>query len=343
MTVMQKTFSAVAPRLAAAALALALIQSAPAAAEPAETARPAAKAPDADPFSVLVGKRRDHATREAKEAKTERFVVSSDGRIFLFSAGGGEARIKFLCRENDPRLDCRIDPEGPAEEVVSIAGAKGPRGDMIYKDEAGDLVLRIGSYGGATVFWPGDPLGQAASKSYGDGDTLELQPAGRGTAIRRAQSAAAHLSAVTGAAILFDIGPRPPRVSVVANDAESEAARDSLVASFARPAAQQAAPVGYLSGPDRAAAVAATEPPRTDAAVLSDAVARVAAGMMQVADDPTGARILAARIRTVRFVEGRPPSLSIDGPALKVVYDPLGDIAGRPSSAVVAKFLEESL
>ncbi len=340
MTATRTSLGRLTARLAAAALALAVL-GAEAGAEPADSARFAVKEPDADPFSALVGKRSDRASRKAKDAGIERFVVSSDGRVFLFSNRNGDARIKFLCRDNDPRLDCRIDPEGPAEEIVSISGAKGPRGDMIYKNGEGDLILRIGSYGGATVFWPGDNLGQAASKSYGDGDTLELQQAGRGTAIRRAQSAAAHLSAITGEAILFDIGPRPLRGPLVASAAESGASRDSLAASFSAPASRAAQPVGLLRESD--AADATSEPPRTNAAVLSDAVARVAAGMMQVADDPTGARYLGASIKTVKFVEGAPPSLSIDGSSLKVVFDPLGDIAGRPSSAAVAKFLEEAL
>jgi hypothetical protein len=342
MTAKVILLSALAPRFAAAALALALPYAAPAAAEPVQGARFAASEP-ADPFSALVGKRRDRASRETRDARIERFVVSSDGRAFLFSNRGGDARIKFLCRDNDPRLDCKIDPEGPAEEIVSITGAKGPRGDMIFKNDAGDLVLRIGSYGGATVFWPGDRLGQAASKSFGEGDTLELPPAGRGVAIRRAQSAAAHLSAITGEAILFDIGPRPSRVATIARIADGDDP-GSLSASFS-PVARSAAPAALreTNAMDMPAEVTSEEPARTNAAVLSDAVARVAAGMMQVADDPTGARIIGARIKTVRFVEGSPPGLSMDGSALKVVYDPLGDIAGRPSSVAVAKFLEESL
>ncbi|MEX0644360.1 MAG: DUF4908 domain-containing protein [Parvularculaceae bacterium] len=343
MTARRKSLSALAPRLAAAALALAFLDVGAAAVEPGEQARVASQEAAADPFSALVGKRRDRASREAKASKIERFVVSSDGRVFLFSNKGGEGRIKFLCRDNDPRLDCKIDPEGPAEEIVAISGAKGPRGDMIFKNDEGDLILRVGSYGGATVFWPGDRLGQAASKSYGDDDTLELQPAGRGAAIRRAQSAAAHLSAITGEAILFDIGPRPPRPAVIARSAEIAPAADSLSISFARSAVEPAAPLPSMREADEEAYSAPAEATRADSAVLADAVARVAAGMMEVADDPTGARYLGARIKSVKFIEGRPPSLAVEGSALKVVYDPLGDIAGRPSSSAVAKFLEESL
>jgi hypothetical protein len=86
-------------------------------------------------------------------------------------------------------------------------------------------------------------------------------------------------------------------------------------------------------GPDR----------RGGASVLADAVVRAADGISRVADDPTGARVLAARIRHVQFRPMPSPSLGFDEDALIVGYNPTGDVEGRPSSAKVAKFLEESL
>ncbi|MGE0408678.1 MAG: DUF4908 domain-containing protein [Amphiplicatus sp.] len=299
------------PRAAGAALALIAV---PAVAEP-------------DPFSALVGKRAARPERMADAV--DRYVVSADGRVFLFQSRDLNGRIKFLCYKDDPRLDCEIDPDGPAEEIVALTGTRGSRGDLIYKNAEGAPLLRIGAYGGATVFWPGDPFGQAASKSYGEGDSLSLTAAGRGAAHRRAQSAAAHLSALTGEPMQFDIGPRRPP-ALLAKAAEARAAPAALRAD--------AAPLA-----DEEEAADAPGPGRGDATVLADAVARVAAGMMAVADDPTGARILGVRVRSVKFERGAAAGLALDGATLVVTYDPTGDIDGRPSSAAVAQFLEESL
>lgn len=79
------------------------------------------------------------------------------------------------------------------------------------------------------------------------------------------------------------------------------------------------------------------------ASVLADAVVRAADGVARVAEDPTGARVIAARIRQVRFRPAAGPSLGIDRDALTIGYSPSGDISGRPSSARVARYLEESL
>lgn len=79
------------------------------------------------------------------------------------------------------------------------------------------------------------------------------------------------------------------------------------------------------------------------AKVLADAVVRAADGLARVAEDPTGARVIAARVRLIRFRPMAEASLGIEKDALTVGYNPAGDIAGRPSSARMARFLEESL
>lgn len=82
---------------------------------------------------------------------------------------------------------------------------------------------------------------------------------------------------------------------------------------------------------------------RGGATVLADAVVRAADGLARVADDPTGARVLASRIRSVVFRAMGGPALSIEDGALVVGYSPKGDIDDRPSSARIVRFLEESL
>ena len=79
------------------------------------------------------------------------------------------------------------------------------------------------------------------------------------------------------------------------------------------------------------------------ATVLADAVARAADGVAAVAEDPTGARVIAARIRHIRFRPMASPALGFESHDLTVGYNPSADVAGRPSSARIARFLEESL
>jgi hypothetical protein len=263
----------------------------------------------ADPFSALVGERREARKARRAAPQIERFTVAADGRAFLLEGGAGEARMKFLCTENDPRLDCRIDPAGAAEEIHIVSGVRGPRGDIIYRNHEGDMLLRLTSYGGATVFWPGETQGQPASRSFGEEASLTLPPANSQAAERRGRGATAVLSAATGEPIIFEVG---------GGAAPDQAAlRDSV-------------------GDEET-----MTPPRAD--VLADAVVRVAVGMQRVAADPTGARILGVRVKSVEFRPGTGPRLTLDGGKLIVDYDPTGDVAGRPSSVAVTRFLEESL
>ena len=248
-----------------------------------------------NPFSALVGKRRENRNRRRSgSSDVERYVLASDDRAFLFENEGEVARVTFLCGEGDPRLDCQLDEAGPAPEIYLLTPTRGPRGDMIYKNFEGDTFLRIASYGGATVFWPGEGRGFAASKSFGDDHSLRLPSIEFSTAARRAQAATAVISALAGAPIVFE-------VSIVSSD------------------------------------------DGTDATVLADAVVRAANGVKTVADDPTGARIIASRISKVSFIRDEVAGVSMNGGVMEIRYVPNADISGRPSTATIVRFLEESL
>lgn len=307
---------------------------------------PGVQGPD-DPFVSLIGKRRERA---ADRREVERYVTASGERAFLLESDGDEARVKFLCRdEDDPRLDCRIDPEGPAEEIFLLTVARGSRGGLLFRDAYGDTVLRIAAHGGATVHWPGEPYEKAASKSFGsEAGPLELAPARRAVAHRRAQSAAAHLSALAGSPIVFDVGLPPQQVAsarVAAAPAADTAGGETARSSLPPLARSLTADAAVAEAPSPAAEIDDTgsRPRGGDWAVLADAVARAAGGMHVVASDPIGARALGARIAVVRFVEAQSPSLALDGATLTVFYNPRAGLAGRPSSKMVARFLEETL
>ncbi|MFQ5564724.1 MAG: DUF4908 domain-containing protein [Parvularculaceae bacterium] len=247
-----------------------------------------------DPFAALVGRRRERRRERAPEATVQHYALATDNRAFLFENLGASARIKFLCAENDPRLECRFEPAGTATEIYELTPTRGPRGDVIFKTARGEALLRIASYGGATVFWPGESVGRAASKSYGDEARLHVAFATPQIADKRARRATAAVSALAGAPIMFDV---------------EDLATDETAS----------------------------------ASVLADAVVMAAKGVAAVANDPTGARVVAGRLEAVRFVPGEQPALSLNGKVLEVRYNPSRDLAGRPSSAAVELFLEETL
>lgn len=248
-----------------------------------------------NPFSALVGKRsREPGPENQKGGAVERYVLTSDARVFLFEERGAHARVQFLCSPEDVRIDCVLDGSGPAPEIHLLTATRGPRGDVIYKSDEGETMLRIAAYGGATVFWPGETQGIAASKSFGDDHALTLAPQVYDEAVRRAQGASAQVSAIVGSAVYFDV----------------EAGRR------------------------------AADP---NAAVLADAVLTAAKGLVAVADDPIGARVLAERVKRVAFLPGAAPGVGLNGSVLEVLYVPKMDIRGRPSSARVAHYLEETL
>lgn len=174
----------------------------------AQTPRPSSFS--ADPFSALVGKRNAEALRLVDAAKVERFVVATDDRVFLFQGGEREGRLKFLCGAGDTRMDCVIDETIPAEEIYLLAPTRAPRGDTVWRDASGEALLRVSAYGGATVFWPGDPRGAAASKSFGEDPPLMLEFATLSVARARAGRATALISAQVGKPILFDVGDPGP-------------------------------------------------------------------------------------------------------------------------------------
>ncbi|MEO0694647.1 MAG: DUF4908 domain-containing protein [Pseudomonadota bacterium] len=163
-----------------------------------------------DPFAALTSERSRDASADVIPSGdvVQRYVTAAQGRVFLFERYGDEARIKFLCADGDEDIGCRIDEEVPAEEIHLLSANRASRGDTIFKNEAGGTVLRLTSYGGSTVYLPGDKTGRAASKSFGDDPSLSLLPVGEETVARRLQNATALVSAAVGSPIIFE-APAP--------------------------------------------------------------------------------------------------------------------------------------
>ena len=69
------------------------------------------------------------------------------GQAFIFDRVGGGALLKY---EDDP-------------EVWALTPTPGPRGDVIYKNDVGQPMLRATRLGGVTLFTPDRPDGTAAA------------------------------------------------------------------------------------------------------------------------------------------------------------------------------------
>ncbi len=311
----------------------------------------AAQSGSADPFSALVGRRAE----AGPQSNVQRFVTAAHDRVFLFEDRGVEARLKFLCGEADPRVDCRIDDDAPAEEIFRLSATLGPRGVAIYKDESGRALLRLTPYGHATVYWPGDAAGRAATKSFSEDPPLELWPAGRTTAAYRAKQATAMLSAEIGAPVVFVMDAARERRSATPapaqgvgfNAVDATAADDAAsVASFAAPAVAPAAAEVLALDPAAArlaAPAGSFDQADPNAAEHADAVARVANAMHRLAEDEAHARRLQQRLKRVVFEAGAEAGAAWQGSDFVVAYAPGAGLDGRLSSAAVSAFLRESL
>ncbi len=247
-----------------------------------------------DPFSALVGRDRAASERQREANTVDRYVSAAGDEVFLFQSAGTDARLKFLCGPSAREIDCLIDDDTPAEEILILFATRGPRGDTIYRDASGEAWLRITAYGGATAYRLGDRRGHAATRTFGEDPPLVLPTVSLDAARRRASRATALLSAALGAPIIFEIG---------------EPALDGA----------------------------------TDASVLADAVARAATALNSIAETPVGATALRDRYSSVRFSAGDTSAVRADGRALEVVYDPDGDVYGRPSTAEIVAAVEEVL
>lgn len=239
----------------------------------AQEARPASLS--ADPFSALVGKRQPDVARSEAAESVERFVIATDDRVFLFQGGVREGRLKFLCGDGDTRMDCVIDDETPAEEIHLLTPTRAPRGDTVWRDQSGEALLRIAAYGGATVFWPGDPRGHAASKSFGDDPPLTLAFATLDTARMRAQRATALISAQVGKPILFDLG-----APGLGDDGGASVLADAV--------ARAAKGVGRVANDPTGARIIGNRVRRIEFTVGKPPAVTFAAGVISVRYDPAG-------------------------------------------------------
>ncbi|MGV6801279.1 MAG: DUF4908 domain-containing protein [bacterium] len=80
-----------------------------------------------------------------------------------------------------------------------------------------------------------------------------------------------------------------------------------------------------------------------DQAVLADAILTAAKGVDMVASDELGARYIINRLRQIQFVPADSVSMELAQGILTINYVRQEDLAGRPSSISVTRFLEAKL
>lgn len=183
---------------------------------------------DADPFSALVGRDRSTSERQRGVSVVDRYISATGDEVFLFQSIGADARLKFLCGLGDTDVDCLIDDDAPAEEILLLAATRGPRGDTIYRDDSGEAWLRVTAYGGATAYRHGDRSGRAATRSYSEDPPLVLPIVTEDAARLRATRATALVSAALGAPMTFEVGEAgidEAKAAAVLADAVARAAK----------------------------------------------------------------------------------------------------------------------
>ncbi|RAK57846.1 DUF4908 domain-containing protein [Phenylobacterium deserti] len=128
--------------------------------------------------------------------------VAEDGQQFVLDRSQGRPLLKF---ENSP-------------EIWALQAQPGPRGDVIYKNDLGEPVLRATRLGGITVFTATRPSGSAAALA-GQGSPLRLSQLGPQELFDRLAQASARASRAARHGILFDAEANPNSSALIADAA----------------------------------------------------------------------------------------------------------------------------
>jgi hypothetical protein len=129
--------------------------------------------------------------------------VSEDGDGFVVDRSqGGRMLLKF---DNSP-------------EVWALQAKPAPRGDIIYKNDLGEPVVRATRLGGITIFTDQRPGGSAAALS-GAGLPLRLQALGPQALLERLAQASAHASRAARRLISFSADATPTSSALIADAA----------------------------------------------------------------------------------------------------------------------------
>lgn len=128
--------------------------------------------------------------------------VSEDGRVFTLDRTHPAPLLKF---ENDP-------------EVWALAPSPAPRGDVIYKNDLGEPMLRVTRLGGFTLFSDRRPGGEAVSFARGCAPLrlLILSPQALG---ERMLQASVRSGRAARRSVLFEAEATPNSAALIADAA----------------------------------------------------------------------------------------------------------------------------
>jgi hypothetical protein len=153
-------------------------------------------------------------------APTVARYVSEEGQGFILDRTHPKPLLKF---DNNP-------------EVWALQAQPAPRGDIIYKNDLGEPMLRATRLGGVTVFTDGRPGGSAAALA-GGGLPLKLAPMGPQALLERLAQASARASRAAKRLITFDAEATPASSALIADAAMVTA--EAIVRMSRRPDGRQ--------------------------------------------------------------------------------------------------------
>lgn len=139
--------------------------------------------------------------RDAAAASVGRYV-SEDGDVFILDRSGPKALLRFES----------------SFEVWALTPQQAPRGDMIYKNDLGEPVLRATRLGGLTIFTEHRPDGEAAAL-VGIASPLKLAIMGPAAFGYRLAEASDRASRVARRIIVFGADATPTSAPLIADAA----------------------------------------------------------------------------------------------------------------------------
>ena len=160
------------------------------------TATPSAAAPNILRQSVL----RNRAADAAGPVLAR--YVSEQGRVFVLDRSQGRALLKF---EDNP-------------EVWALVANPAPRGDVIFKNDLGEPMLRATRLGGFTLFSEARPNGEAVSMA-GAGGALRLSLIGPQALGERLLQASYRAGRAARHSILFQAEATPASSALIGDAA----------------------------------------------------------------------------------------------------------------------------
>ena len=136
-------------------------------------------------------------------------------------------------------------------EVWAVSASRGPRGDVLFKDDVGDILLRVTKVGGVTVFTTRWPMGVAASLD-GPASTLRISPMSAQSLYERMVMASGRCGRVAHHLVVFDAPDADEKSAALFADA-ALSAMNGIIGVANRPAGRAAlaklVKVNFFAGP----------------------------------------------------------------------------------------------